>query len=281
VVSFRDLLYPPITLARFKVLRETEDAKRICFGSTHKNALKRSDGSRSAGFFNVPFIETIGSIFPRELFRNTKGNYGGYYRVVADDHEFSEISQWLTENADVVFIKSLFTTAVAACEHYVTTDRRSRVGELEHSAKYEKDSSAVGALVDILEGIYVRMHGKRRIDAFVSIPSSTAGQQSLPNMLAARLSERLGVPDLTGNLRWGGSKPSIKELTVDEKWAALEGVGLVVDDVFAGKNVLLIDDMYQSGSTAHFVGAAIRAAGADDLHLLAVSKGRRDTDNRK
>jgi predicted amidophosphoribosyltransferase len=100
-------------------------------------------------------------------------------------------------------------------------------------------------------------------------------------LLAARLAERLGVSDLTGNLRWNGPKPSIKELNVDEKWAALDGVGLTADDVFAGKNVLLIDDMYQSGSTAHFVGGAIRSVGAIDLHLLAVSKGRRDTDNRK
>jgi predicted amidophosphoribosyltransferase len=87
--------------------------------------------------------------------------------------------------------------------------------------------------------------------------------------------------DSTSSLHWDGPKPSIKELDVDEKWAALEEVGLTVNDAFEGKDVLLIDDMYQSGSTAHFVGSKIRAAGANDIHLLAVSKGRRDTDNRK
>lgn len=281
MVSFRDLIYPSITLAKFTALRETEDAKRICFGSLHKNALKRSDGSRSAGFFNVPFNETIGTIFPWDLFRNTKNQYGGYYRIVSDDEEFSEINQWLVENADVVFIKSLFSTAVAACEHYITSERRSRVGELEHSAKYGNSSSAVDALVDILEDIYRRMHGKRRIDAIASIPPSKQGQISLPNLLASRLSERLEIIDLTGSVQWNGPKQSIKELDVDQKWVALENVGLTVGNAFAGKNVLLLDDMYQSGSTAHFVGSALRTAGVNDLHLLAVSKGRRDTDNRK
>lgn len=280
MVSFRDILYPPITLERFKALRAS-DPKRICFGSIHKNALKRGDGGRAAGWFNVPFAETISSVFPWELFRNTKGRFGGYYRAVSDDHEFSEISQWLAENADVVFIRSLFKTAVAACEHYATPDRRSRVGELEHSAKYEGDTRACDALVDILEGVYRRMHGGRKIDAVASIPPSKPGQTSLPNRLAARLAERIGVPDYTSRLHWNGPKPSIKELSVEQKWAALEDVGLTVDDAFARKNILLIDDMYQSGSTAHFVGGAIRAAGADDLHLLAVSKGRRDTDNQK
>lgn len=279
MVSFRDIMYPPITLERFKALRASGDAKRICFGSIHKNALKRGDGNRSAGWFNVPFTETISSVFPWQLFRNTKGKFGGYYRVVSDDQEFSEISQWLAENADVVFIRSLFTTAVAACEHYLTPERRSRVGELEHSAKYEGDARACDALVEVLEDVYRRMHGGRKIDAIASVPPSKAGQTSLPNHLAAELAKRIELPDLTANLRWNSRKPSIKELNVEEKWAALEVVGITVDDVFAGKNILLIDDMYQSGSTAHFVAGALRAAGADDLHLLAVSKGRRDTDN--
>lgn len=279
MVSIRDFIYPPITLERFKALREGDDAKRICFGSAHKNALKRNASGQSAGFFNVPFIETIGSIFPWELFRNKNGKYGGYFRVVSDDSEFGEINKWLAENADVVFLRSLFSTAVAACEHYISHDQRSRVGELEHSAKYEGSAGAANELVEILEDIFKRMHGSRRIDAIASIPPSTAGQRSLPNKLASRLAERLNLPDLTGSLRWNGPKPSIKELNVDEKWAALDDVGITVDDAFGGKNILLIDDMYQSGSTAHFVGSALRAAGVNDLHLLAVSKGRRDTDN--
>lgn len=281
MISFRDIMYPAITLERFNALREAADAKRICFGSIHKNALKPNDGGRSAGWFNVPFTETIGSVFPWPLFRNTKGKFGGYYRAVSDDHEFSEIRQWLVENADVVFIKSLFSTAVAACEHYISPDRRSRVGELEHSAKYEGSSAARRELVEILEGVYRRMHGSRKIDAIASIPPSRPGQLSLPNLLAEQLSERLGIVDLTGSLNWNTVKPSIKELGVDQKWAALEQVGLTVGNVFEGKNILLIDDMYQSGSTAHFVGSKLRVAGANDIHLLAVSKGRRDTDNLK
>ena len=281
MVSFRDIMYPAITLERFKTLRGTVDAKRICFGSIHRNALKCNETGRSAGWFNVPFTETISSVFPWPLFRNTNGQFGGYYRVVSDDQEFSEINRWLAENADAVFIKSLFSTAVAACEHYISPDHRSRIGELEHSAKYLGSSSAREEIVDILEDIFRRMHGNRKIDAIASIPPSNPGQVSLPNMLAARLSERLGIPDLTASLNWKGPKPSIKELDVDQKWAALEDVGITVESKFSGKNVLIIDDMYQSGSTAHFVGSQIREAGANDMHLLAVSKGRRDTDNRK
>jgi len=275
---FRDLIYPPITLVGFQALRKKEP-KRICFGSTHKGALKDNPNGHSAGFFNVPFIETIGALFPLRLFENTRGQYGGYYRTVTDSSEYSEIRAWISENSDVVFIRSLFNTAVAACEHYVSPDRRSKIGELEHTAKYEGNSAAKRQLVGILLEIYKRMHGSRKIDGILSVPPSVAGKQSLPNYLAAALAPLTGVPDLTDQLNWNGPKGSIKELGVDAKWGALEQVGMTVGEGVTGKNLLLVDDMYQSGATAHFVASQLRNAGANELHLLAVSKGRRDTDN--
>ena len=84
---------------------------------------------------------------------------------------------------------------------------------------------------------------------------------------------------MTAHLSWNGPKGKIKELGVDQKWEALEKVGLTVGNAVAGKNLLLLDDMYQSGATAHFVASRLRAIGANEIHLLAVSKGKRDTDN--
>lgn len=278
MVSIRDFMYPQITLAAFQELRAT-DKKRICFGSLHKNALKANAMGRAAGFFNVPFIETIGTLFPWKLFRNTD-QYGGYYRTVTDDGEFNEIRIWMSENADVVFIRSLFATAVAACEHYISQDQRSRIGDLEHSAKWNGNASARDELVGILNFVFERMHANRQIDGILSVPPSTPGQQSLPNYLALKLAANASVPDLTSCISWNGPKGQIKELSVDKKWAALEKVGLTVTKEVAGKNLLLVDDMYQSGATAHFVASQLRAAGANDIHLLAVSKGRWDTDNK-
>ena len=277
MVSLRDLMYPAISLASFQALR-TADKKRICFGSVHKNALKPGAGGRATGYFNVPFIETIGMMFPWELFRN-KNQFGGYFRAVADDDEFNEIRAWMAQNADVVFIRSLLNTAVATCEHYAAQDTRSRVGALEHSAKWNNSAHAREQLAAILLDVFHRMHGKRRIDAIASVPPSTPGNHSLPNLLAARISEITRIPDMSAELCWNARKPPIKELRVEEKWGALERVGISVGEAVAEKNVVLIDDMYQSGATVHFVAGALRAAGANDLHLLAVSKGRRDTDN--
>lgn len=195
-----------------------------------------------------------------------------------DEHEFEEIESWLAEHSDLVFIRSAVSSAVAACEHY-TDVGRSQIGELEHSAKYGGSSSAKKKLVKVLADVFGRLFSGKNIQGIVSVPSSTAGTTSLPNYLAAELAAELGLPDLTSALAWEGPKPSLKELPVDQKWTALEAVGLAVDNSVSGRNLVLIDDMYQSGATVHYVASRLREAGADDINVLAVSKGRRDTDN--
>lgn len=274
----RDFMYPPITRQRFESVRAA-GAKRICFGTTHRNALKRANGPGSAyGFFNVPFDQTIREFFPWGIFANKKGNYGGYYRTIKSSTEFEQIQKWMEEYSDLVFIKSALSSAVAACEHYNDTGR-SPIGELENAAKYGGNGVAQSKLVDVLESAYRRLFSKGKIHALASVPPSVAGTVSLPNFLAAQLATRLDLPDLTDLIAWNGPKPSLKELPVDQKWAALEGVGLRVSSDVRSRNILLIDDMYQSGATVHFVASQVRAAGANHLHVLAVSKGRRDTDN--
>jgi predicted amidophosphoribosyltransferase len=273
----RDLMYPPITFDRFCALRDDRLPKRICFGSTHKTALKRSNSGAAVGFLNVPFAESIGGILPWPLFAN-KGRFGGCYRAIHSEEEYSQIADWIGRRTDLVFIRSLFKTALACCEHY-TDDGRSAVGELERAAKYDADGAARRSCADILERVFAQNLAGSGIQAVASVPSSNPAARSLPNYLARELAHRTNLPDLSAAVRWRGPKGKIKELGVAEKWQALEKAGLEIDDVVASKNILIIDDMYQSGATAHFVGSKLREASANDLHILCVSKGKRDTDN--
>lgn len=278
MVSLRDFFRPPpISIERFMELRAMTP-KRICFGTTHRTALKKVSGGQVFGFFNVPFLESIDEIFPWRLFKNTKGKFGGYYRAVSSDREYAEIKEWVSEREQIVFIRSLFKTALACCEHYVG-EERSAIGEIERRAKYEADLHARQELVGILAQVYAQCLRNKRIQGVVSVPSSDPAAMSLPNFLAQKLSDRLELPDLTSALIWDGKKAPIKELKVDEKWHALDAVGLTIRGEIVSKNLLVIDDMYQSGATAHFIASKLREAGANDLHLLCVSKGKRDTDN--
>lgn len=277
MTDLRDLFFPPITYEAFAALR-AKSPKRICFGSTHKTALKKATGGNAVGFLNVPFLESFSPMFPWQMFENTKGMHGGFYRAITSSDEYAQISDWIERHSDLVFIRSLLTTAIAAAEHFAD-DSRTEIGELEKAAKYDANLNARAKLADILEKIYGNCHSTLGVSAIISVPSSQAPTLSLPNFLAKRLSERLGIPDLTHEIAWASPKGEIKSLTVEQKWNALARVGMHISNSVAEKNLLLIDDMYQSGATAHYVGSQLRASGANAIHLMCVSKGRRDTDN--
>jgi competence protein ComFC len=274
VASLRDFMYPPITKGAFEQLRAMTP-KRICFGSAQKKALKLGDGKPYAGAFNVPFRETISTIFPWKLFENKKGEYGGYWLSVKDNAEFESISSWLTEHSDLIFIRSLLNTSVAMCAHYETEAKRSDIGALEHAAKWSEDVEARNKLASLMIQTFRRIHSSNRIDMICAVPSS----KPLSRFLASRLSAETGIPDSSASLSWGGPKAPIKEMTVVEKWDMLSEVGLVVDADVTNKRILIVDDMYQSGTTVHFVASMMRERGATELHCLAVSKARGDTDN--
>jgi predicted amidophosphoribosyltransferase len=73
----------------------------------------------------------------------------------------------------------------------------------------------------------------------------------------------------------------VKALSLEQKWAALGAAGLEAKRrLVAGKRVILLDDKYQSGTTAQFAAARLQEAGAQAVLGLACVKTWRDTDNK-
>ena len=266
----------PISMARFCELRAAQP-RRLCFGTSRK--LSRGTDGPAIGFLSLNFNETIEVLLPWDLER-FDGKYGRQYRrIIRSESEYIDIENWISGNSEIVFIRSLLTTCIAVSEHQSAPGQHTVVGDLERRAKYESDQSARSDLLDRIEAVYRRLHGDLEIDAICSVPPSRRGSFCLPEWLAAGLGDRLGIEDLTTSLNWVGSKPSMKEVDVDQKWAALEAVGMSIDVSVEGRRILILDDLFQSGATVHFVASKLQSAGASQLHCLAVVKALSDTDN--
>lgn len=218
-------------------------------------------------------------MFPWDLERKI-GMHGPYYRrVVRSEAEFERIEHWMEENEEVVFIRSLLDSCVATAEHQLPEGGRSHVGGLEHAAKYLASLDARAELTNLMTAVAARLWGGRDIDAVCAVPPSTPGKLGLPAHLAEHVAIALDVDDISADVRWNGQKPSIKNVDMAHKWQTLDEVGVTVDVNLEGRNILIIDDMYQSGATIHYLAAELQEAGADSVHCLSVVKARRDTDN--
>jgi predicted amidophosphoribosyltransferase len=85
---------------------------------------------------------------------------------------------------------------------------------------------------------------------------------------------------LTQHLAWTGDKGQLKNVPLEKKWDLLKAAGLTIDAKrVQKKNILLIDDLYQSGTTMHFVAAKLRESGAAQIYGIALTKALSDDDN--
>ena len=255
--------------------------KRICFNTTHKNALTREDGPNWVGHFKVPFLETIGPIFTGMTgLKLYKDNFGRYWRSIKDEQEFNIIKNWIDDVENIVFIRSYLALSIALSEYIGNEAERTEIGHLEYEAKYNKDKKAIIELVKKLLKIIKKLPYFINADYICAVPPSSGKDFDLPSVLAKGLCQQLNKINLTPDLKWEHYKKSLKSLPLDKKLEALKDANLIVSNTnLNGKKVLIIDDLYQSGYTVHYVGMKLLEKGVSQVYNIALVKSRRDSDN--
>jgi predicted amidophosphoribosyltransferase len=119
----------------------------------------------------------------------------------------------------------------------------------------------------------------RESNVICAVPPSPDKAWDLPTEIVNRLSERTGKPDISELVSFTVPKQSVKATSLKEKWAALEAGDLSVNNGILEKKIILVDDKYQSGTTAQFVASKLYGAGAEEVNGLFCIKTWRDTDN--
>ncbi len=118
------------------------------------------------------------------------------------------------------------------------------------------------------------------VDCIVAMPpSDPAKTYSLPKTLAAHIAKAKGLEDLSGCVRTLAARPSLKSLPFQQKLSALLGTVKVDKNVFEGRTVLLIDDLYQSGTTMNYCAKLLLDSGASAVFGLACEKTLRSDGN--
>jgi hypothetical protein len=117
-------------------------------------------------------------------------------------------------------------------------------------------------------------------DCIVAMPPSDPTKQyNLPKYLAERISEATGLENLTEQVLTVELRDSIKGVALKAKFDTLLGTIKVVDNAFEAKRVILVDDLYQSGTSMNYCGLMLLRAGAKKIFGLACEKTCRNDDN--
>lgn len=155
----------------------------------------------------------------------------------------------------------------------------TKLGQAEHDAKASRKFTAIKELTSASAGTIEKVLFYRECDAICPVPPAPGKDWDLPTELAKYLATKTGKENLSPSAKFSKQKESVKSLSLDDKWKALENAGLRVGPDFKGKKVILLDDKYQSGTTAQFVASRLYEAGAAEVNGLFCVKTWRDTDN--
>ena len=259
---------------------------RICFATSHANAVKPNPGPYEAKTpfrINLPFRQGVAQEFRAAtgvVLREAQSQYGGLWAPLTEQ-EAVRAKDWIASQGTRVFLKDFFDLSVALGERSAGTPlKETELGALFASAKYQQDSVAIREILARLQQTARELHSLPS-DVYITSPPPRQGKDfDLPSLLAQSMARSLRQRfEVLGT--WQGEKGQLKGVAVDEKWNELEKIGFEVNPkiVKGGKPVLMIDDIYQSGTTVNFLRSKLTASGVARASSLTIVKAARDTDN--
>lgn len=243
----------------------------------------------------LPFCETYQNAFEAMCFvpcnplRRVKNDRCQTFFRDATDDDLEDVRRWLVLVGAHVGLRDCLALSFALdyeCEDGDPEKPQTPMGRLRARAKtYGGEPTpdtypAADALVAECTAFMDRMTCYRCATCVVGMPPSKPGRTyDLTRYLAEGISRRVGLPDRTEGVRTARERPSVRTLPLEKKLAALEGTIAVDSDAVRDENVLLIEDLYQSGVSMNYVGMLLVEAGARRVLGLACEKTCTNDDN--
>lgn len=265
---------PSITLSNVETTRALTP-KRFRF-SEFACVREHKDGQQHIVGLKFPSLKRL---FLAETGISTYDGPYGPFRFLTDKKQIDVALEWQERYSSLIFLRDNLHCSVAIDFNLAGPGVYTKLGQAEHDAKASRKFTAVKELTSASADTIQKILFYRECDAICAVPPAPGKDWDLPTELTKYVAAKTEKENLSPSVKFLKKKESVKLLSLDEKWKALENAGLRVGSGFRGKRVILLDDKYQSGTTAQFVASRLYEAGAAEVNGLFCVKTWRDTDN--
>ena len=197
---------------------------------------------------------------------------------------------WLKTNKNIEkqFMDELNYCVASDWNFSFETNTRTNVGEAEYKLKYHYPKGKINAkeaanYSDILANAIMDCFQYLPIENTTSIlvTSIPSNRENLSWGMAKYVCNKLNVSLLSSNLKV--EKQQTKGLSIDQKiemWDSIYKCGQVdLTETVYGKTVLIVDDLYQSGTSIWSFAKHLKSMGTSLVYGLVAVKSQRDSDN--
>ena len=226
------------------------------------------------------FVALLRRALPSEVDVHTGTQPQSVLLASSRAEHFESIREFLELLRDSVTIDDDALMSHALGLHrFADINEHTQLGELveqakDYGASNPSDPAAVEQIRGVALGWLARHPMTRSVDAVAAIPGTQPKDFDLPAALTEAISERLGKRRLW--LRSRNQTPQKGRSGTAASSARSLGALMNADRDALGRRVLLVDDLYRSGSTMMAGATALRRAGATAVFCLALTKTARD-----
>ena len=154
----------------------------------------------------------------------------------------------------------------------------SEMGALVYRLKYQEDPTAVGEIIYLLKAMVTKPHFFDNVDLVVPIPPSNLNRPQQPvDLIATEFGKRFGIDICLDAMVQSAGSQEKKEITNydDRKTMLKKSMKMAKLHNLSNKNILLIDDVYESGSTLEIATELLKSsAGVKDVYVFSMTKKR-------
>lgn len=235
--------------------------------------------------FSVNFGNTIIPIFYSDT--GIKLNYSNIYNnfwTYVSDNEINTIKKWEKTQGTRVFLRDLLFCSIALNMNYETEAKRTSHGEVFYMLKYDQNNNrykdCLNWVINEFCNAITSLPYYNKCKFICAVPPRPKKTFDLPSVIAQNIANKLKLTDITSNFIYGSSRPQVKECSLNEKWNAWEKADISVNIAnINNEDIILIDDLYQSGVSVNFIAMKLQEAGFEKICGLYFVKSRKDTDN--
>ncbi|MBM3327082.1 MAG: ComF family protein [Calditrichaeota bacterium] len=144
---------------------------------------------------------------------------------------------------------------------------RTDLGELVYNLKYQNNLEVIPEIVEVYT-TFIRSKTDWIFDLIIPIPST----KKATRLIAKGLNEKLEIPIAIDAVQQVTGVELAKNVELEDRRALVKRKYSVISEIVRERNILLIDDLYDSGATMKYIGEMLVKSGVKRLFALALTK---------